>query len=326
MSLSSPVRAAVERWRYRTTDADEGTEALRAHFTEHVTRFSGSPEGFELRLDGDAVETDTCRLVVEHVRHSMTTLVAAEPTPRLLLVVPLAGWARVTCGHEEAASTMLVPHRTAFEMDWGDLESVAVQVDLDGVRRIAGEISGLDPAAIDFTALRPISDAHARYLRSTVAHVREQLADDEAMSHPLVRASAVRQLVAALVAAFPNTTHTLPPPGGRDGGEPATIRRAMEYMDAHAHEEVDLAQVAAASRIGARGLQAAFRRHRDQSPLDYLRRVRMERAHRDLEVADQTRGDTVGAIAARWGFANAGRFAVEYRRVHGRSPGETLRS
>ena len=35
--------------------------------------------------------------------------------------------------------------------------------------------------------------------------------------------------------------------------------------------------------------------------------------------------DTVAAVAARWGFANAGRFAVEYRRIYGCSPGEVLR-
>ncbi|WP_372460725.1 helix-turn-helix domain-containing protein [Actinomycetospora endophytica] len=51
----------------------------------------------------------------------------------------------------------------------------------------------------------------------------------------------------------------------------------------------------------------------------------MEGAHRDLEAADPTRGDTVGAIAARWGFAHPGRFAIDYRRSYGRSPGETLR-
>ena len=35
--------------------------------------------------------------------------------------------------------------------------------------------------------------------------------------------------------------------------------------------------------------------------------------------------DTVAAIALHWGFANPGRFAVDYRAAYGRSPSQTLR-
>ena len=52
----------------------------------------------------------------------------------------------------------------------------------------------------------------------------------------------------------------------------------------------------------------------------------MDRAHHDLHVGDPSRGDTVAAIAARWGFAHAGRFAIQYRDQYGRSPSTTLRS
>lgn len=76
---------------------------------------------------------------------------------------------------------------------------------------------------------------------------------------------------------------------------------------------------------GPRSRQLAFRRHRDSTPLEYLRRVRLERADRDLQTGDPTRGDRVEAIAARWGFAHPGRFSVLYREHYGRSPSATLR-
>ena len=62
------------------------------------------------------------------------------------------------------------------------------------------------------------------------------------------------------------------------------------------------------------------------TPLEYLRRVRLERAHRDLVVADPTAGDTVAAIATRWGFAHHGYFSAAYRRIYGHPPHVTLRS
>ncbi|MFI5833378.1 helix-turn-helix transcriptional regulator [Micromonospora sp. NPDC051300] len=124
---------------------------------------------------------------------------------------------------------------------------------------------------------------------------------------------------------FPNTTMTagyLPQPSRV---APAVVRRARAYLDEHAAEPVTVAQVAAACGVGARALQAAFQRHVGQSPLTYLRQVRLARAHRDLTAADPAEGATVAATARRWGWANPGRFAAAYREEYGRQPSETLR-
>jgi AraC-like DNA-binding protein len=114
-------------------------------------------------------------------------------------------------------------------------------------------------------------------------------------------------------------------PGSDPGTEPAVVRRAVEFIDANAHRPIGVADIAGAARIGVRGLQSSFRQYRQETPVGYLRRVRMEGAHRDLVAGDPTLGDTVGAIAERWGFKGAGRFAVEYRRRFGCSPGDILR-
>lgn len=74
-----------------------------------------------------------------------------------------------------------------------------------------------------------------------------------------------------------------------------------------------------------RGLQVAFRRHLNQTPLEYLRQVRLDRVHRELQASDPGAGATVKAIARRWGYANPGRFTAEYRTVYGRLPSRTLR-
>lgn len=103
------------------------------------------------------------------------------------------------------------------------------------------------------------------------------------------------------------------------------MRRATEFIDTHAGEPIGLSEIAAAAGLGPRGLQHAFARHRDTTPLGYLRQVRLERAHRELQGADPTRGDTVAAIAARWGFPHPSRFSADYRRRYGRYPSTTLR-
>jgi transcriptional regulator GlxA family with amidase domain len=92
---------------------------------------------------------------------------------------------------------------------------------------------------------------------------------------------------------------------------------------------VDLAR-----RVGlsTRALQYGFAAQVGQSPMTYLRQVRLQRADADLRSAADTgvgaaagAGRGVAAIASRWGFTNFGRFAAAYRARYGRTPSETLR-
>ncbi|WP_312030392.1 helix-turn-helix domain-containing protein [Actinomycetospora sp. TBRC 11914] len=115
------------------------------------------------------------------------------------------------------------------------------------------------------------------------------------------------------------------PPEGSGARDLAHVRRAMEFIERHAQDDITIAEIAGASRVGPRALQVAFRRHRDQTPVEYLRWVRLESAHRDLVAADRARGDSVAAIATRWRFHHLGRFAEQYRRRYGARPGTTLR-
>jgi AraC-like DNA-binding protein len=57
----------------------------------------------------------------------------------------------------------------------------------------------------------------------------------------------------------------------------------------------------------------------------YLRRVRLGHAHLELLAADPARL-TVTAIAYRWGFPSASRFAAQYRAAYGTPPSRALHS
>ncbi|GAA4921880.1 AraC-like DNA-binding protein [Actinomycetospora succinea] len=103
-----------------------------------------------------------------------------------------------------------------------------------------------------------------------------------------------------------------------------TVRRAVSFIDANARSVIGIEEIAAAAHIGVRGLQQSFRKQRQQTPLGYLRQVRLEGARRDLSAGHRGNRVTVSDIASRWHFANTGRFAGEYRRVFGCSPSQTL--
>jgi transcriptional regulator GlxA family with amidase domain len=106
--------------------------------------------------------------------------------------------------------------------------------------------------------------------------------------------------------------------------QPPLLRRALAYIHDNAHLDITLGDIAASVNVTPRSVQYAFRRHLGTTPLEYLRRVRLDRAHRELQAADPT-VDTVMAIAGRWGFSHAGRFSRMYKQAFGKPPSRTLR-
>ena len=137
--------------------------------------------------------------------------------------------------------------------------------------------------------------------------------------------SAARLLAATVLTVFPNTAVTEPAASDGRDARPQTIRRAVAFIDEHAHEDITVADIAAAAFVTIRAVQLAFRRHLNTTPLDYLRRVRLDCAHRDLLAADPSY-ESVTAVAYRWGFPSTSRFATYYRRAYGVPPSHTLRT
>jgi transcriptional regulator GlxA family with amidase domain len=116
----------------------------------------------------------------------------------------------------------------------------------------------------------------------------------------------------------------MPSHAERSAAQPHTLRVAIAFIHQNAHRDIGLSDIAAAINVTPRSVQYTFRRHLGTTPLEYLRRVRLDRAHRDLQAADPT-VDTVMEIAGRWQFGHPGRFSIAYREAFGRPPSRTLR-
>ncbi|MFD9690808.1 helix-turn-helix transcriptional regulator [Kitasatospora sp. NPDC059088] len=179
---------------------------------------------------------------------------------------------------------------------------------------------------VRLTGLRPVDEASNRQLGAVVAYVRDHvLGNPAACASELLVASAAQHLAAATLAALPHTGRTDPVPADRTDATPATLRRAIAYIEANAERDVTLADISGAAFVTPRALQYAFRRHLGTTPLGHLRLVRLDAAHRDLLAADPATA-TVTGIAMRWGFAHQGHFAGLYRTAYGQAPGDTLRA
>jgi transcriptional regulator GlxA family with amidase domain len=101
------------------------------------------------------------------------------------------------------------------------------------------------------------------------------------------------------------------------------VRRAFAHIDDHLDEPLTIVDIARAARLTPRGLQAAFRRELDTTPMGYLRDARLAAAHAELQRADPST-TTVPEVAVRWGFPDPAYFARIYRRAFGTAPRRTL--
>ena len=106
---------------------------------------------------------------------------------------------------------------------------------------------------------------------------------------------------------------------------PRVIRRVVELIHASPDTAFTVADLAAHAGVSERSLHAAFQRQFGTSPMSYVRRHRIERAHEELLGLDPSAGIKVADVALRHGFTHTGRFAAMYRERFGESPSETMR-
>jgi transcriptional regulator GlxA family with amidase domain len=145
---------------------------------------------------------------------------------------------------------------------------------------------------------------------------------DGVASNPLALASLTDFLVALALRAAPHN-YTAQLDKGPAAAVPRHVRRAEEFMRAHCAEPLRIADVANAAGCSVRTLGDVFRRFRGRTPLAALHIARLERVHAELRLGEAGAG--IGAVARRYGFTNASRFAAAFRRHFGETPAEVVR-
>jgi len=317
-STSSHIR------RIATRNADEHCAWLIERYSDHERRLRSAGRGFGLVSEAAALGS----LSVISTRYQAATAeVIWPPAPRVFVSHLSAGRYQTRWDGDEVRlaerGTVLFPP-TAFTHVNDCSANSAVTLDLDVLLQAAEELTGIDRGQVRFTGLLPLSAMAERQWLATAAYVRQGMYS-RSLEPPLLLRAAEQMVAATILTTFPNTTMTTEFRTPRDPATPATVRRAMEFIEANAAQPITLTDIAHAARVVPRTLQHAFRRHRDLAPMAYLRHVRLVRAHAELVAARPGDGTTVAAVAQHWGFAPH-RFAALHRQAYGQPPSETLRS
>jgi AraC-like DNA-binding protein len=309
---------------------------------DDVVRYLEDAYGARLRLSGDFKARPNGPTLLSHTRCEVgpfaidqlrvpgTLMAAPDPLYKVAVVWATGGRVEGQCdgldGQAGADEIALMsqpdrPHRSEAH----DLTVTALLLDQSLTASVAtGLPSGHAPLPVRFSSFGPVDEMATRLWKETVGYVRDCILADDTYATPLVLGHTSRLLAAVTLGAFPTTVTAEDHPADRTDHQPVLLRRAMEFIDSNVMTDISLADIAEAVHITPRAVQYMFRRHLDTTPVAYLRRLRLHYARQDL-VAGNRIDDTVTAIAARWGFAHTGRFAVLYREIYGQSPHATLR-
>jgi len=99
------------------------------------------------------------------------------------------------------------------------------------------------------------------------------------------------------------------------------VRRVRELVTEQPQACLGVEQLCAQLHITRRTLQNCFQDSLGISPASYLRLVRLNAVRRDLRTAEA--GQTIGDVAARWGFWHMGHFSHDYKALFGETPSMT---
>jgi len=103
----------------------------------------------------------------------------------------------------------------------------------------------------------------------------------------------------------------------------SAVRKCQEYMREHVDATLTLLDLSQVSGMRSRSLINAFEAVTGFSPMDYLKRLRLNGVHRTLQRADRSRTRIID-IATEWGFWHMGHFTADYRAMFGQTPSGTL--
>lgn len=109
-----------------------------------------------------------------------------------------------------------------------------------------------------------------------------------------------------------------------DGGAlPAHIGKTVEIINGNLSDSISLIDLAQATGVSVRSIQAGFTKSFGTSPAAYIRSARLKRLHERLKRAEP--GDTVTDLMLIFGISNFGRYAHYYKEIYGCPPSATLR-
>lgn len=320
----------------RSRSAEEVCEQIGRDLSPHRLDVQGGKRDFDARHNRVALRDVTLNVL------SYGSEVLIDPGERgnfYLVQLPMRGHAHLSCGGQEAVIdtntlAILQPHMPTRMLWSGDCSMLLLQVPramLDERMPTSSPDGGVAVAPrFALTQSRRSPAVGAWWQAALDLTYNLDRFGTYWLFNPVACSAMEDFLLQALATMLESSDQQIEPARIRTTPVlPATqarcVRRACEYMHDHAYESLCLDDIARAACVSHRTLEVSFRRVHQQTPLAYLRKLRLDRVRQALQTAArQYTPVSVTELALQHGFVHMGRFAAYYKQRFGCAPSKTL--
>jgi len=295
---------------------------------------------FESRLNGRVVQISSATRLDEMAalanryalpRSELWFCSYAEP---LTVRFPESDFIRVQFGIAGTGATRIGRQHIVVEQDQACVTSGATEIGFGrGFKQVVWRIgrTALNNAmatlanapitrAATFEPTIDLSRAPAKVMLGLLRLILQTLAAGTPPANRLLA-----ELEQALIVSFLScTSHNYSALLERSAASPASwqVRRAEDYIVARWDQPLSIEEISAATGASARSLFRAFKRDRGCSPLEYVRRLRLQKAHAMLQDPDRTA--TVTSVAFDCGYNDLAHFSRDFAAAYGERPSDVL--
>jgi len=207
-----------------------------------------------------------------------------------------------------------------------DCSALTLSFSIQTLRKHARSLIGERADSIDLRFDRTIDFASSagQALRNSIVHVAQEMEGPLInLNNAIAMTNLENYLLTQLITLQPNASMDVPQHGVDSVILSRHIKRARDYIHAHAHKKITLQDLVAYVGCSYRTLQSAFNKTYSMSPMAYLHVIRLEHVHEALLEANGGTSN-VSDIARKWGFMHMGRLAKSYSERYGVLPSDTL--
>ena len=243
------------------------------------------------------------------------------------LQLPLCGHGLTISGKQAVQVAVGQPSLTSAcrvtELQYGeDFENLFLRVKSEALERKLAVLlgaparRGLEFELADFSGQDMISG-----LQRLIGLLVTQLDDQQSLLSPLALRELEQVVIVQLLFAsrhpLSRLLHQAP-----SEGSPDHVRRVEEFIEANWNRAITIESLVEETAVSARTLFRSFKKARGYTPMNFVKKIRLERARSLLSRRDAN--TTVTGVALACGFSNLGHFARDFRKVFGELPSKTL--
>lgn len=309
-----------------TRSLEEARDAVTRVYLPH--ELVGPQDAMDMRLNA----TSDRFLTLGYLTYQAETelrMPAAEQWYHINLQLTGATWASRTDGTTETTPAhqrglVLNPHQ-ANTVRWSpDAEQLILKVSRSSLESHLADLLGRPVTeVVDFEFGLDLTSASGQALLRSVHFLATELERPGGVRDlPMARSQLEAYVLTNLLNAGRHQ-YSDALAGRDDDSRLGRLAPVLRHIEEHADTELTPESLARVACVSVRSLHAGFQDQLGESPMAYVRRIRLGKVRADLLRADP-RTTRVTDVAMRWGFFHQSRFAQQYREQFQELPSATL--